>query len=82
MIGPDGLLIGIDKDAEILKIAGKYLSKISDFYKLYQADYVDLDYILDKLEISKVQGILLDLGVSSLQLDSLERGFSFSKEGP
>ena len=82
MIGPDCLLIGIDKDAEILKIAGKYLSKISDFYKLYQADYVDLDYILDKLEISKVQGILLDLGVSSLQLDSLERGFSFSKEGP
>jgi 16S rRNA (cytosine1402-N4)-methyltransferase len=82
MIEPDGLLIGIDKDAEILKIAGRYLSKISDSYKLYQADYVDLDYILNKLEISKVQGILLDLGVSSLQLDSLERGFSFSKEGP
>ncbi len=82
MIGPDGLLIGIDKDAEILKIAGRYLSKISDSYKLYQADYVDLDYILNKLEISKVQGILLDLGVSSLQLDSEERGFSFIKEGP
>jgi 16S rRNA (cytosine1402-N4)-methyltransferase len=82
MIEPDGLLIGIDKDAEILKIAGRYLSKISDSYKLYQADYVDLDYILNKLEISKVQGILLDLGVSSLQLDSEERGFSFIKEGP
>ena len=82
MIEPDGLLIGIDKDAEILKIAGRYLSKISDSYKLYQADYVDLDYILNKLEISKVQGILLDLGVSSLQLDSMERGFSFIKEGP
>ncbi len=81
-IEPDGLLIGIDKDAEILKIAGRYLSKISDSYKLYQADYVDLDYILNKLEISKVQGILLDLGVSSLQLDSVERGFSFIKEGP
>ncbi len=82
MIEPDGLLIGIDKDAEILKVAGRYLSKISDSYKLYQADYVDLDYILNKLEISKVQGILLDLGVSSLQLDSVERGFSFIKEGP
>ena len=82
MIEPDGLLIGIDKDAEILKIAGRYLSKISESYKLYQADYVDLDYILNKLEISKVQGILLDLGVSSLQLDSVERGFSFIKEGP
>lgn len=81
-IKPDGLLIGIDKDAEILKIAGKFLSKISDCYKLYQSDFVNLGYILEKLKISKVNGILLDLGVSSLQLDSLDRGFSFSKEGP
>jgi len=81
-IQPDGLLIGIDKDAEILKIAGKFLSKISDCYKLYQADYVNLGEILEKLKIGKVNGILLDLGVSSLQLDSLDRGFSFSKEGP
>ena len=81
-IKPDGLLIGIDKDAEILKIADKFLSKISDCYKLYQADFVNLGYILEKLKISKVNGILLDLGVSSLQLDSLDRGFSFSKEGP
>ena len=49
---------------------------------MYQADYVELDYILDKLKINKVNGILLDLGVSSLQLDSLDRGFSFNKEGP
>ncbi len=82
LIEPEGLLIGIDKDEEILKIAGKYLSKISDSYKLYQADYVDLKYILDKLKINKVNGILLDLGVSSFQLDSLDRGFSFNKEGP
>ncbi len=81
-IKPDGLLIGIDKDAEILKIADKFLSKISDCYKLYQADFVNLGYILEKLKISKVNGILLDLGVSSLQLDSQDRGFSFSKEGP
>ena len=81
-IQPDGLLIGIDKDEEILKIAGKLLSKINDCYKLYQADFVNLGYILEKLKISKVNGILLDLGVSSLQLDSLDRGFSFSKEGP
>ena len=81
-IQPDGLLIGIDKDAEILKIASRFLSKISDSYKLYQADFVNLGCVLEKLKISKVNGILLDLGVSSLQLDSLDRGFSFSKEGP
>jgi 16S rRNA (cytosine1402-N4)-methyltransferase len=81
-IQPDGLLIGIDKDAEILKIAGKFLSKINDCYKLYQADFINLGCILEKLKISKVNGILLDLGVSSFQLDSLDRGFSFSKEGP
>ena len=81
-IQPDGLLIGIDKDEEILKIAGKLLSKISDCYKLYQADFINLGCILEKLKISKVNGILLDLGVSSFQLDSLDRGFSFSKEGP
>ncbi len=81
-IQPDGLLIGIDKDAEILKIAGTFLSKISDCYKLYQADFINLGCILEKLKISKVNGILLDLGVSSFQLDSLDRGFSFNKEGP
>lgn len=82
LIEPEGMLIGIDKDAEILKIAGKYLSKISDSYKLYQADYAELNNILDKLKINKVNGILLDLGVSSLQLDSFDRGFSFNMEGP
>jgi len=46
-IQPDGLLIGIDKDAEILKIASKFLSKISDSYKLYQADFVNLGCILE-----------------------------------
>ncbi|GAX62081.1 ribosomal RNA small subunit methyltransferase H [Candidatus Scalindua japonica] len=81
-IKPDGRLIGIDKDAEILKISGKFLSKISDCYELYQADFDDLGCVLEKLRISKVNGILLDLGVSSLQLDSPDRGFSFSKEGP
>ena len=81
-IGTDGLLIGIDKDAEILKIARKHLSEISKSFKLYHADYKDLNIVLDELKISKVNGILLDLGVSSFQLDSQERGFSFSKEGP
>jgi 16S rRNA (cytosine1402-N4)-methyltransferase len=82
MIGSGGLLIGIDKDAEILKIASKNLSKISKSFKLYHADYVDLSTVLNELKISRVNGILLDLGVSSLQLNSEERGFSFMREGP
>ncbi len=50
-IQPDGLLIGIDKDAEILKIADKFLSKIGDNYKLYQADFADLGCVLEKLKL-------------------------------
>jgi 16S rRNA (cytosine1402-N4)-methyltransferase len=82
MIGTDGLLIGIDRDAEILKIASKNLSKISKSFKLYHANYVDLSAILNELKISRVNGILLDLGVSTFQLNSDERGFSFIREGP
>ncbi len=80
-IGPDGLLIGIDKDEEILKIASKLITRVSKSSRLFHADYTDLKDILNEVGISKVNGILLDLGVSSLQLDSPERGFSFSKEG-
>ncbi len=81
-LGGEGLLIGIDKDAEILKLAGQHLSEIGNPYKLYHADYADLSYILKELKIEKVKGALLDLGVSSYQLDVEERGFSFRKEAP
>ncbi|GJQ57301.1 MAG: 16S rRNA (cytosine(1402)-N(4))-methyltransferase RsmH [Candidatus Scalindua sp. AMX11] len=81
-IGSDGLLIGIDKDADILKIARQHLSDIGNPFRLYHADYADLGYILEELKIEKVKGILLDLGVSSYQLDVGERGFSFRKEAP
>lgn len=80
-IEPGGLLIGIDKDVEILEEARKYLSRNGNAFKLFHSDYTNLGNILKKLKINKVNGILLDLGVSSLQLDSPERGFSFSKEG-
>lgn len=81
-IGDEGLLIGIDKDAEILKIAKQRLLEIGNSFKLYHADYADLSYILKELKIKKVKGILLDAGVSSYQLDVGERGFSFRKEAP
>jgi len=81
-IKPDGLLIGIDKDMEILKIAKQSLSKETDKFKLYHADYSDIDEVLRQANIDKVNGVLLDLGVSSLQFDQADRGFSFAKEAP
>src|SRR5574342_1324054 len=80
-INPNGLLIGIDKDMEILHIAKEYLSKTGYAFKLYHADYSDIDEVLRQAGIEKVNGVLLDLGASSLQFDQAYRGFSFAKEG-
>jgi 16S rRNA (cytosine1402-N4)-methyltransferase len=81
-IKPNGLLIGIDRDLEILQIAKQYLSKTGGVFKLYHADYADVDEVLKQAAVDKVHGVLLDLGTSSLQFDRADRGFSFSKEGP
>ncbi len=81
-IKPSGFLIGIDKDLEILQMAKQYLSKIECPFKFYHADYSDIDEVLRQAGVEKVNGVVLDLGVSSLQLDRAERGFSFTKEGP
>ncbi|HHT9158694.1 MAG: 16S rRNA (cytosine(1402)-N(4))-methyltransferase [Planctomycetes bacterium RIFCSPLOWO2_12_FULL_39_13] len=81
-IKPNGLLIGIDKDMEILQIAKQHISEIGNIFKLYHADYSEIDEVLRQAGTDKVNGVLLDLGTSSLQFDQAERGFSFSKEGP
>jgi len=81
-IKPDGFLIGIDKDMEILQTAKQSLSKTTGKFKLYHADYSDIDEVLRQAEVVKVNGVLLDLGVSSLQFDQADRGFSFAKEAP
>lgn len=81
-IRPNGLLIGIDKDMEILQIAKQYLSNRECPFRLYHADYSDVDEVLLQAGVGAVHGVLLDLGVSSLQFDRADRGFSFSKEGP
>ncbi len=81
-IKPSGFLIGIDKDLEILQMAKQYLSKIECPFKFYHADYSDIAEVLRQAGVEKVNGVMLDLGVSSLQLDRAERGFSFTKEGP
>ncbi|MCS7233217.1 MAG: 16S rRNA (cytosine(1402)-N(4))-methyltransferase RsmH [Synergistetes bacterium] len=79
-IFPDGLLIGIDRDNKALEIAATLLSGYN--VKLIQANFRDIDVVLESQGIKKVRGVLFDLGVSSLQIDDETRGFSFIKNGP
>lgn len=81
-IMPQGRLIGIDQDAQILKIAGHNLADFKENVFLRQANFRNLDLVLSDLGIGKIDGALFDLGVSSLQLDDKKRGFSFSSDGP
>ncbi len=79
---PDGILIGLDRDAAALAAAKSNLAVFGDRAILRQGNFSDMGAHLDFLEIDQLDGILLDLGVSSHQLDSPERGFSFREEGP
>ena len=79
---PDGLLIGIDADGEALREAEKRLAPFGKRKILVKGNFADMDAILAERNIEKVDGILLDLGVSSHQLDTAERGFSFSMDAP
>ncbi len=74
-----GLLIGIDKDEEALKNARKKLEGYSNV-KYVHGNHDDIKEILENLDINKVDGILLDLGVSSYQLDEASRGFSYMND--
>ncbi|MEA3305510.1 MAG: 16S rRNA (cytosine(1402)-N(4))-methyltransferase RsmH [Candidatus Omnitrophota bacterium] len=81
-IGRSGRLIGIDRDDEVLREAAQRLNGISDRFKLFHSNYEDMDMILKAQKLQKVDGILLDLGPSSFQMDSPERGFSIRLNGP
>ncbi len=80
--GPDGLLLGLDVDPQALALAGARLAPFSERVVLRHASYTEMDEQLAALRWGKVDGILLDLGVSSMQLDQPERGFSFQTEAP
>ena len=77
-----GRLLGIDRDASALDVAAERLSKYRGHFELVHGNFRDLAAIVGRTDFGKVDGILLDLGVSSLQLDTPERGFSFVAEGP
>ncbi len=74
---PGGRLIGIDQDAEALAEAGRTLAEFGEAVTLRQARFDALGAVLDTLGVGEVHGALFDLGVSSHQLDTPERGFSF-----
>jgi 16S rRNA (cytosine1402-N4)-methyltransferase len=79
---PDGIVIGIDWDEEAIAQAREALVSFGDRIKLFRENFVRLPELLEALNISGVDGILLDLGLSSLQLEKKERGFSLKGEGP
>ena len=77
-----GLLIGIDRDTVALKAAGERLAPYGDRVKLVHSNFCEIKQVLEELGIEGVDGILLDLGVSSPQLDDGERGFSYMADAP
>lgn len=81
-LGPKGRLIGVDCDEEILTKARERLFRFGARVLLFKGHYEELSEIVGRSGGAVFDGILLDLGVSSLQLDEPRRGFSFQKEGP
>jgi 16S rRNA (cytosine1402-N4)-methyltransferase len=75
-------VVGLDRDEAALELAGAALASFGSRVVLRHADYRRLDPVLDELGIGLVTGVLLDLGVSSLQLDAPGRGFSFRRDEP
>jgi len=76
------LVVGIDRDEDAVEAAVKRLGRFGERFQAVQADFRQLRETLNQLSIDQVDGILADLGVSSLQLERAERGFSFQQEGP
>ena len=81
-ISPGGRLVGIDRDKESLGLAESRLQKYGSSVNFVQGDFRNIDTILGQLKIKKVDAVLFDLGLSSYQLETPERGFSIKYEGP
>ncbi|GAA3366192.1 16S rRNA (cytosine(1402)-N(4))-methyltransferase RsmH [Streptomyces antimycoticus] len=79
---PEVRLIALDRDPSALRLAGERLAPYGDRATLVHAVYDELPEVLDRLGVPRVQGILFDLGVSSMQLDEAERGFAYAQDAP
>lgn len=80
--GGADLVVGIDRDPRALELAAQALASFGPRVRFVHADYRDLDAVLAREQIARVDGTLADLGVSSMQLDAPGRGFSFRRDEP
>lgn len=81
-LGENGSFIGIDQDDAAIKAAGEKLQEFSEKVTIVRDNYSNMKQVLHNLGIDKVEGIVLDLGVSSYQLDTADRGFSYMFDAP
>ena len=81
-LGKEGRFIGIDQDGEAIGAASKRLEEFGSRVSIVRSNYVDFQSVLDRLSIKRVDGIMLDLGVSSYQLDEAKRGFTYREDAP
>jgi 16S rRNA (cytosine1402-N4)-methyltransferase len=79
---PNAVLVGLDRDPQSLRLAGERLARFGRRVRLVHAVYDELGEVLDRLSIAALDGVLMDLGVSSLQLDETGRGFAYAVDAP
>ena len=82
LLNKDGMIIGIDRDDEALTAAREKLSGLVCKVELVRENFVNLERVLDDLKIDEIDGAVFDFGVSSRQIDTPERGFSYIKDSP
>jgi len=80
--GPPSRVVGIDRDPEAIAVARERLGRFGDRVRLVQGDFRELPRLISELRLEGFDGVLFDLGISSLQLDDPSRGLRFSAEGP